>query len=285
MNLKQLLSGAFAMLLATGAYAQDEIHKANGDVIEAKIKNVTKKSIMYKMYNNPDGPDYIIEKNKVDKIVYENGAIIRYEGDSESATSTNPMLPAFMEERRQEVNRMLGKRNDSYGNNILALAPVQITERGIGVSLSYERVLDPGSIVSFYMPVVFTFNDDEYHFQGDRYSIQVMPGLKIYPTGSKGIVRYSIGPSLYAAYGEKMFEPFYYGPYYSPYYGSYPGRRLGDHFSMGMLVNNTLNINPTPHLYLGLELGLGVSYINRLDGINLGTEGLAQFGFKVGYRF
>ena len=58
-----------------------------------------------------------------------------------------------------------------------------------------------------------------------------------------------------------------------------------ERFSLGMIVNNTLNINPTPHLYLGLELGLGVSYIDRIGGINYGSEGLAQFGFSVGYRF
>jgi hypothetical protein len=54
---------------------------------------------------------------------------------------------------------------------------------------------------------------------------------------------------------------------------------------LGVMINNTLNIQPTPHLYMGVELGLGVSYVNKVGSTNLGETTLGQFAFKMGYRF
>jgi hypothetical protein len=181
------------------------------------------------------------------------------------------------------------KRPSITGKNVLALSPLQLTERGVGIGLSYERMIDKDGMISIYLPFVYTFNDErDYNgFPTDKYSVQFLPGIKIYPTGYKGIVRYSVGPSLYFAYGEESYTNFPNSYYYYPQTSQFPApyRVREDQVTIGMLVNNTLNINPTPHLALGLELGLGVSYLNRRDGRSDGTIPLAQFGFKVGYRF
>lgn len=178
------------------------------------------------------------------------------------------------------------------GKNVLAIAPLQITERGIGVGLSYERVLDNNGMVSLYIPAVYTFsNENNYDGSNNNdYSVQVMPGIKIYPTGYNGVIRYSVGPSIYFAYGEENYTNYAYSPYYysnGQYYTTAPQyyETNNEHVTLGMLVNNTLNINPTPHLFMALELGLGVSYLNRINGIGDGTQALVQFGFKLGYRF
>ena len=110
-----------------------------------------------------------------------------------------------------------------------------------------------------------------------------MPGVKIYPTGSKGKVRYSVGPSLAFVFGQQ----YSYYPMYNPQYGIYAGQveKMEDRFAVGMMINNSLNIQPTPHLYLGLELGLGVTYLQQVGGNDVGTNTLGQFAFKIGYRF
>jgi hypothetical protein len=107
----------------------------------------------------------------------------------------------------------------------------------------------------------------------------LMPGIKIYPTGGFGKVKYAIGPSLVVADGTKT------GEIYDPYYGGTNQFISEDHFMLGMMVNQSVNINPTPRLYLGSEFGFGFTYINSLAGINQTTAGLVQFSFKVGYRF
>jgi hypothetical protein len=273
MKLRLTLLSGFALLMANAAFAQDVIHKRNGDVVEGRVKEVGKTTITYKSSDEVAAPSYEISKDDVKKIEYSMGS---------------------REKGRPENRR--NRRGLNYGDNIIALAPLQVAEDGVGIGLSYERVLDKKGIVSFYFPIVWTFTgdgNDEYGYYGnttnDLNNVYFMPGLKIYPTGSKGIVKYSIGPSLLFAVGEAYRDYGYYAPYYpssSSYYPPYyPYTGKTTRFTFGMMINNTLNVNPTEHLFLGLELGLGVSYIHTEDNVRQDPIGLAQFGFKVGYRF
>lgn len=287
MNLRLLLGG-LAVMLSASAFAQDEIHKRNGDVIEGRIKDIGKKTITYKLSDDAGSPEYEMDKRDVKKVEYEDGTVEKFEKDSykdrlKDYSSDNPT------DRRRKG--MKGKTN--MGNNIFAIAPIQVSEKGIGVGLSYERMLDKKGVVSFYMPVAFTFAgngryDDDYYYSSmneDLNNLYIMPGIKIYPTGSHGIVKYSIGPSLLFGVGEDYRDdlyPYYGGPYSSYYY---PYGYKANSFTFGVMLTNTLNVNPTPHLYLGLELGLGVSYLRYVDNVRQNSEGLAQFGFRVGYRF
>ena len=60
-----------------------------------------------------------------------------------------------------------------------------------------------------------------------------------------------------------------------------------DFYKLGMMITNSLNVNPTKRLHMGLELGLGFTYLDNIDNNNFsdGPLNLVQFGFKVGYRF
>ncbi|RYD58002.1 MAG: hypothetical protein EOP56_06940 [Sphingobacteriales bacterium] len=296
MKLKLTLLGGVALMLANAAFAQDVIHKRNGDVVEGRVKEVGRNTVTYKTNDEVASPSYEINKSEVKKIEYEDGTIEKFESDS-----YRDRMRVSMDSREKGRRENRRNRKDlKYGDNILAFAPLQISENGVGIGLSYERSLDKKGIVSFYMPVVWTFtgnNGDDYGYYNynggyndDLQTVYFMPGLKIYPTGSKGLVKYSIGPSLLFAVGEAYHQynsystPYYGGgPYYYPQYYPYTGKT--NRFTFGMMVNNTLNVNPTEHLHLGLELGLGVSYLHTEDGIRQEQIGLAQFGFKVGYRF
>lgn len=187
----------------------------------------------------------------------------------------------------QEVKDDLPK--SGLKTNVLALAPIQMSENGVaGVGVSYERSLDARHLISFYVPatLVFNTNRDDYYGNTNTSSdpmVYLMPGIKIYPTGDAiGKAKYALGPSLVIATGQRTESNYLYSSVYpapAPYYIT------RSHTIFGMIVNQSININPTPHLYIGSELGIGFSYINKLDGVNSGTTGLVQFSFKVGYRF
>lgn len=63
----------------------DQIVLRNGDVVDAKVKEVGVNEIRYKKCDRPDGPDYTISKRDVLSIKYSNGEVERFS----AATSPN----------------------------------------------------------------------------------------------------------------------------------------------------------------------------------------------------
>lgn len=180
----------------------------------------------------------------------------------------------------------------------IAIAPVQISEVGVGVGLSYEHALDERGILSAYLPTLVTFyprsiqtvpynngTNGSYQRIGRDMLFYAMPGFKFYPTGM-GRVKYAVGPSFVAAYGRtsEMYAPMYtpgvYDPVYSSAYGSF------SRFLLGAIINNSLNFQVKEHIYAGMEVGFGVTFSEYINGVNYGSgEMLMQGAFKVGYTF
>ncbi|MCM1355942.1 MAG: hypothetical protein NC212_06015 [Staphylococcus sp.] len=63
----------FLMLVAVVGYAEDVIVKKDGSTVLSKIVEITATEIKYKKYPYLDGPTYVMEKNEVNYITYENG--------------------------------------------------------------------------------------------------------------------------------------------------------------------------------------------------------------------
>ena len=61
------------MALCVSGYAQDIIHTFDGKSIEAKILEISDDDILYKTFDNQEGPDYRMSVNKVARIVFANG--------------------------------------------------------------------------------------------------------------------------------------------------------------------------------------------------------------------
>ena len=55
------------------ATAQDKVYKRNGEVLETKVVEIGETEIKYKVFANLDGPNYVLAKNLVLKITYQNG--------------------------------------------------------------------------------------------------------------------------------------------------------------------------------------------------------------------
>lgn len=63
------------------AQAQDKIYKKGGEVIEAKIIEIGVDEIKYRLFNVADGPVYTIEKDRIIKVIYDNGRVETYQSN------------------------------------------------------------------------------------------------------------------------------------------------------------------------------------------------------------
>src|SRR5215467_9851189 len=71
--MKQTLLLIALLFIFLFSYSQDKIYRNNGKVVEAKILEIGSDEIRYKEFSNPDGPVYILETDKIKKIVFQNG--------------------------------------------------------------------------------------------------------------------------------------------------------------------------------------------------------------------
>lgn len=165
------------------------------------------------------------------------------------------------------------------GRNIISLAPLQITENGFGFGIAGERFLGKLDWLSFNLPLTLTLSP-ESSILGNNSTLDpmvyVMPGIKVY-TNIHGHrkTKYSIGPSVVAGAGRYTKETAI------PVSSSIRQSR----FLLGVMGNVGANFFPLEHLYLGIDAGVGVTYVNRYAGENFGTSLLFTLSFKVGYRF
>ena len=59
--------------LCGNAFAQDIIHTIDGRSIEAKVLEISDDDILYKTFDNLDGPNYRMSVSRVARIVFQNG--------------------------------------------------------------------------------------------------------------------------------------------------------------------------------------------------------------------
>ncbi len=277
MNIKSLIAVLFLSLITGNIWAQDKIFQSNGEVIEAKVVRVGANVIVYKSWTDPWAARVTIPKDKVDKIIYQDGCEAVFNNETDSKSTQMPTgLRDMDHEPKQPV--MSGKQS------ILAMSPLQFTETGIGMSFSFEQSLDKSGIVSFILPVVATFNPIKNAVNENNandYMYYLMPGIKIYPTSNRGKIKYAIGPSMVIGAGERTKYTYYYG-YNSGFSSS---QEHHNKFIVGVTINNSINFKPTRHIYMGLDFGFGFTYLNRFGDVNQGMGGLVNGGFKIGYIY
>lgn len=102
---KIMLLSFVGFLLTIDANSQDKIYRNNGKVVEAKILEIGSSEIKYREFNNPDGPIYILETDRIKKVVFENGREQqfvdnlkdpeRYAGQRNKAIKLNFLSPLY----------------------------------------------------------------------------------------------------------------------------------------------------------------------------------------------
>ena len=61
------------LLCTAKSFAQDTVFYRDGTLRYVKVLEIGEDKVKYKNSNNPDGPDYIINKRDVQRIGYKNG--------------------------------------------------------------------------------------------------------------------------------------------------------------------------------------------------------------------
>lgn len=183
-------------------------------------------------------------------------------------------------------------QNIEYPKNIIrAYALNAFVYGGVGVGLGYERILDKEGKLGVNIPLHFAFSQNVYDnslsggYSGDlnHFALMFNPGFKFYPNGQRRAT-YGIGISIFGQYNsEDRLEYLQSG-----------GNRLvtQDDYRLGLLINNSVQFNITKRFNLGLEIGVGPSYLNKYyDSYtnkyqNRGNiDFMAQFGMHIGFRF
>lgn len=283
--MKQFFFLAFCFLFfSSSLLAQDYIHKKNGAVDTAKILEINEKHVVYKRWNYEDGPTFSTLVKEINYIQFGNGSTEKFD--------TNEQLRPF--------SRKLAA-NYHYGDNIIAVLPIFISNIGpVGIGISYERFLDKNQIFALSLPIAYSYNAENfnYNYNGNERkltSFSAFPGGKFYPARRfDGKVSYGLGVAIAIISGTAQEDRLVYNPTTQT---SQLMPLKNNFLTMGPMITNSLNMQPSSKIYLGLEFGIGFPYfINESQTPSNGwndyvytpyssDEPIVQFNFKIGYRF
>ena len=87
--MKKFILATIFCCIAAFAFAQDTLCTKKGEKIPCKIVEVGINDITYKKASNPDGPNYVILKSDVWKIIYANGTVEMVSQDAMSVVPDN----------------------------------------------------------------------------------------------------------------------------------------------------------------------------------------------------
>lgn len=62
-------------LLNASLKAQDKVYRKNGEVLKVKVLEVSSTEIKYRLFGDDNGPIYVLEKDRIKKIEYQNGRV------------------------------------------------------------------------------------------------------------------------------------------------------------------------------------------------------------------
>lgn len=77
--MKKVIFCLFTLFLVMGTlHAQDKIYRKNGKIISATIIEIGSSEIKYKNAGEENSPVYVLERDRINKIEYENGKVERF---------------------------------------------------------------------------------------------------------------------------------------------------------------------------------------------------------------
>lgn len=89
--MKKIITFFLALFPLIVAYSQDRIYTSEGEVIQAKILEIKEQDITFQKHNDASGVVFVIAKNKVQRIVFQNGIeeTFHAEGDTQHVSGND----------------------------------------------------------------------------------------------------------------------------------------------------------------------------------------------------
>jgi hypothetical protein len=246
-----LLIACFAFI--GGIKAQDVLYKFDGSKEKVIIKEINEKDIVYKLFDNQNGPDYRISRNDVLMVTYQNDT--------------------FEIINKSLVNDRTVARN-IFSYNLFDLVWNSFT-------VSYECIFENGK-TGLKIPLSLGYNyNDEYTNFDFRNIIASGVGINFYPTG-QGKWKYFMGPQIKLGLGK---EQEYY--YYYDEFGNYIGEEVKgvESFYGKFFIDNGIMFTPVTNFSLAAFVSLGVRYVAKSNYDNDGINTDGAFGVNLSYRF
>lgn len=240
--------------------AQDIITLTNGNTLETKVQEVTKKDVVYKKFSNQNGPNYHVDLREIEKVTYESGAVDVF-NPKETSSNESSITAKF--------------NSADLGKNILCINLPDILFQNI--TLSYERIIGDEGKVGLRIPFsVSLYGDKENNFTFNSYNIYYTGiDMNYYPTG-QGQARIFIGPSV--RYGYARVQNQYNDVFYSS--------SIENTGYFSFLLNSGFIWNPIKELSISSSFGVGSRrYFTAAPGNGNLTRTTASFNFSMGYRF
>lgn len=197
-SMNKIYASFILFLIALSASAQDKIYKKGGEIIEARISEVGTNEIKYKVFHDETGPVYTIEKDRIIKVVYQNGRTEIYQNSLK-----DPELYADQAKNAFKVNflaPLLGYTQFNFEHNLRPGRSYELSLGIIGLGKRQEAyaysVYDPNTSTSTmqYREARGVFLSGGYKFakmpdylnSGAKYS-HVMQGFYAKPEFSFGV--------------------------------------------------------------------------------------------------
>lgn len=241
------------------AFSQDTVYTLDGEVIEVKVIEIGRKEIKYKKFDNPNGPDYRMYIDDINRIVYESGSVDQFNEMKKSGGSSYNL------------------QGSDLGNNIIYFNVIDILFQN--VTLGYEHIFGEERKLGIRVPVSFSLygnslNDIVFNSYNVFYS-----GLEMnfYPFGKKQASFY-IGPSIRTGLTRFRYEE------YNEVNNFYQSIITSSSFGT-LLFQGGFTWNPLKELVITSSLGLGSKRYFGASPNNRNTVTTASFWFAFGYRF
>jgi len=281
--MKKIILFSLISIFAAQLFAQDKIYKLKGTVIKAKVIEIGTDEIKYKLFDNPDGPIYVVDKSTLNRIEFANGTVEKYklnfkdpenyEGQLSKAVKINFLAP------------LLGYSQFSFEKSVSPLKSYELGLGIIGAGKNYQ--IDDYYINGQYQPYKrnafggfveagYKFNKLPNFFNKGARMSHIMQGSYIKPTATLGFyndnaVNYKTGNpvlekrnNIFGAiilnfgrqwvFGEKFLIDVYYGLGYA--FDNVKDDYNGSYYYSDNIYNHFVIQKAGPGANLGLSGGI-----------------------------
>ena len=311
-----VLHSAFFVFTSVSIFAQDQLFKKDNSKLDVKVLEINPTQIKYKLKTNTDGPTYVVNKNEVALIIYQNGDHEAFKDEAPVQNQQQIQQPIYMQSQQNRYYMMdslraerVRQKNKNYeevtkGKNVLFYNMADLFDASIGISYFRElanNLLDVQVPISFsvaepYMHNLVTSNSNYYYYSGlynyktTQKAMDVGLGLYINTSGKKAVTHF-IGPLFRMAQYNGTFQTLDYtklsydqwgNPINTPVYGSH-GFVLNENYFM---LNNGLlfRLNPNFNLMLNAAFGIVAShYYVANDPSSFQPSSVSMYPYNYSY--